>query len=382
LNNFLRVFYPIPHNVVDGKGIFLTLDNGKEYMDLFSGLGVNLLGHNHPQIKYALKETFPIHLSLLLEHPIKEEIATNLCRITEFDRVFFTNSGTESIEGAIKFMLLWLKEKGKLKDKVIAFKDSFHGRTLGSMSVTELFIHQGFPTLDFETDFLPFGDAEKLSKSVQEGCDFVILEPIQGAGGVKIANQKFYDTLSTLHRELGFGLVCDEIQSGLGRTGAFLTSNQFGLKPDMVTLAKGLGGGLPLGAILMKEKIASVIKQGDHGTTMGGNYLALRLCKVILKKIEEELIDHVNNLDKLLKDIITPKLNDNPHIKEVRQKGLFIGIELKEEKADEVKKILFEKGYIVNSIRGKIIRLLPPLIITFDELSQALNQINTVVGEI
>lgn len=382
MNKFLRVYHPIPYNVVDGKGVFLVLDDGKEYMDLFSGLGVNLLGHNHPQIIEALKETFPLHLSLLLEHPIKEEIATDLCRITEFDRVFFANSGTESVEGAIKFMLLWLKEKGKLKNKVIAFKDSFHGRTLGSMSVTELFVHQGFPTLDFETEFLPFGDAERLSASVKEGCDFVILEPIQGAEGVKIAHQKFYDTLSTLHKELGFGLICDEIQSGLGRTGAFLNSEQFGLRPDIVTLAKGLGGGLPLGAILMKEKIASVIQRGYHGTTMGGNYLALRLSKVVIKKIEVELIDHVNNLDKLLKDIIIPNLNDNPNIKEVRQKGLFIGIEIKEDKANEVKKILFEKGYIVNSIRRKIIRLLPPLIITFDELSEALNQINAVVGEI
>lgn len=382
MNKFLRVFHPIPYNVVDGKGVFLTLDDAKEYMDLFSGLGVNLLGHNHPQILEALKENFPLHLSLLLEHPIKEEIATDLCRITGFDRVFFANSGTESVEGAIKFMLLWLKEKDKLKNKVIAFKDSFHGRTLGSMSVTELFVHQGFPTLSFKTEFIPFGDAEKLTSSAKKGCDFIILEPIQGAGGVRIANQKFYDTLSTLHRELGFGLICDEIQSGLGRTGTFLCSKQFGLNPDIVTVAKGIGGGLPLGAILMKEKIATIIKRGDHGTTMGGNYLALRLAKVVLKKIEEELIEHVKNLDKLLKDIIIPKLNDNPNIKEVRQKGLFIGIELNEDKANEVKKILLEKGYIVNSIRGKIIRLLPPLIITFDELSEALNQINAVVEEL
>ena len=380
MTKFLQLYHPFPQKVVSGEGIYLTFEDGKRYMDLFSGIGVNLLGYNHPDILDALSNLFPMHLSALVEHPLKEEIAADLTRITQFDKVFFTNSGTESVEGAIKFMWLWLNQKGTIKKRIISFKDSFHGRTLGSLSISGLLSHQRFPRLNINTAFLPFGDTKILKDEVDKGCDFVIIEPIQGAGGVRIADKEFYTTLNELHSEYGFGLIVDEIQSGLGRTGTFLAAEQFGLKPDIITLAKGLGGGLPLGAILIKEKIANEIKTGDHGTTMGGNYLALRLSNVVIKNVEEELCEHVRNLDKLLNDMFIPELLNNPRIKEVRQIGLFIGIELKNEKADDVKEILFEKGYLVNSIRKNIIRLLPPLIITFDELSNAINQINEVIS--
>jgi len=379
VSKFLQLYHPFPLNVTDGEGIYLTLEDGKKYVDLFSGLGVNLLGHNHPDILSALSESFPIHLSSLLEHPLKEEVAADLARITGFDKVFFTNSGTESVEGAIKFMWLWLKTKGNIRNRIIAFRNSFHGRTLGSLTVTGLFAHQEFPKLNINVAFLPFGDAKQLTQEVEKECDFVIIEPIEGAAGVQIASQEFYNTLRELHTEYGFGLIVDEIQSGLGRTGEFLASSLFGLKPDIVTLAKGLGGGIPLGAILLKDKIADCIKPGDHGTTMGGNYLALRLAKVVLKKIKEELSEHVKNLDKLLKDVLIPKLRTNPRIKEIRQKGLFIAIQLHKEKADEVKELLFARGYLVNSIKKNIIRLLPPLIITFEQLEDAVNALNEVI---
>ncbi len=378
MSNFLRLFHPFPLKVVDGKGIYLTLEDGKEYRDLFSGLGVNLLGHNHPDIIASLSKTFPLHLSLLLEHSLKEEVASDLARITGFDKVFFSNSGTEAVEGALKFMWMWVKEKGNVKNRIISFKNSFHGRTLGSMTVSGLLLHQGFPKLNFDTLFLPFGDEKMLTEEIEKGCDFVILEPIQGASGVRIAKLKFYKTLSILHREFAFGLIVDEIQSGLGRTGEFLASTLFGLDPDIVTIAKGLGGGLPLGAILLKEKIANAMKPGYHGTTMGGNYLSLRLSKVLIKKVQE-LLEHVRNLDKLLKDVLVPELLANPRVREVRQKGLFIAIELKKENADEVKDILFENGYLVNSLGKRIIRLLPPLIITFEELNDSINEINEVI---
>jgi len=378
VSKFLQLFHPFPLKVIDGKGIFLTLEDGKEYMDLFSGLGVNLLGYNHPALLAALSEPFPMHLSALLEHPLKEEVAGDLTRLTGFDKVFFSNSGTEAIEGAIKFIWKWLERTGKSTERVIAFRDSFHGRTLGSMTLTDLLSHQGFPKLDIKTVFLPFGDPDILTKEIEQSCSFVIIEPIQGAGGVRIAEPKFYKILSILHRELGFGLIVDEIQSGLGRTGYFLSSQPLGLNPDIVTIAKGLGGGLPLGAILLKERIANAIKPGDHGTTMGGNYLSLRLSKVVIKKIKE-LLEHVKNLDKLLKDIHIPELLTNPEIKNVRQEGLFIAIELRKDNADDIKEILFEKGYLVNSIRKKIIRLLPPLIISIEELEDAVNALNEVI---
>jgi len=380
VSSFLQLFHPFPFKVIDGHDIYLQLEDGKKYMDLFTGLGVNLLGHNHPDIIEALSHPFPMHLCALLEHSLKEEVARDLARITKFDKVFFSNSGTEAIEGALKFMWKWLEKRSSTNERVFAFRDSFHGRTLGSLSVTDLFSHQNFPRLNIDVVFLPFGDTQMLAQEVERGCGFMILEPVQGAAGVKCAPDDFYRTLTRLQKEFGFGLIVDEIQSGLGRTGEFLASTLFGLEPDIVTLAKGLGGGIPLGAILIKERIANAIKPGDHGTTMGGNYLALRLAKVVIKQVQN-LLDHVRNLDMLMKDILAPQLLNNEKIRTVRHKGLFIAIELKVEKADEVKEILFEKGYLVNSIRRKIIRLLPPLIITIDELREAVQQINEVIEE-
>jgi acetylornithine/N-succinyldiaminopimelate aminotransferase len=379
VSSFLQLFHPFPLKVVGGHDIHLQLEDGNKYVDLFTGLGVNLLGHNHPAIIEALKEPFPMHLCALLEHPLKEEVAGELTRITGFDKVFFSNSGAEAVEGALKFMWKWLEHRASTHERIFAFRNSFHGRTLGALSLTSLLSFQGFPVLDLPIVFLPFGDVQMLTDEVQRGCGIIIIEPVQGAAGVRYADRSFYEALEKLHKEFGFGLIADEIQTGLGRTGAFLSSTLFGLDPDIVTIAKGLGGGLPLGAILIKEHIANVLNPGDHGTTMGGNYLALRLAKVVLEQVTG-LLDHVKNLDKLLRDILIPELLKNERVKEVRQSGLFIAIELKDDKADEIAEILFQKRYLVNSIRKRIIRLLPPLIITMDELKEAIDQIDEVIA--
>ncbi len=379
MSSFLQLFHPFPLKVVGGHDIHLHLDDGNKYVDLFTGLGVNLLGHNHPAIINALKEPFPMHLCALLEHPLKEDVASELTRITGFDKVFFSNSGAEAIEGAIKFTLKWLEQRASTNARILAFRGSFHGRTLGALSFTDLLSFQGFPRLDIPIMFLPFADAKTLTDEVQAGCGAIILEPIQGAAGVRYADHSFYETLEKLHSEFGFMLIADEIQAGLGRTGTFLSSTLLGLDPDIITIAKGLGGGLPLGAILMKEHVAGAIKPGDHGTTMGGNYLALRLAKVVIEQVMD-LLEHVRNLDTLLEDILVPQLLANDNIKEVRHRGLFIAIELKDEKADEVAAVLFQKRYLVNSIRKNILRLLPPLIITMDELREAIDQIDEVIA--
>lgn len=379
MSSFLQLFHPFPLKVIGGHDIHLHLEDGNKYVDLFTGLGVNLLGHNHPAILKALEEPFPMHLCALLEHPLKEEVAADLTRITGFDKVFFSNSGTEAVEGSLKFMWKWLEQRGSTHERIFAFRNSFHGRTLGALTVTDLLSFQAFPRLDLPVVFLPFGDVVLLTDEVQRGCGAIIVEPIQGAAGVRYAEPSFYETLEKLHREFGFCLIADEIQAGLGRTGEFLSSSLFNLQPDIVTIAKGLGGGLPLGAVLLREHIANAIKAGDHGTTMGGNYLALRLAKVVLEQVTG-LLDHVKNLDRLLKDILIPGLLKNQNIKEIRQQGLFIAIELKEEKADEISEILFQKHYLVNSIRKRCIRLLPPLIITMDELKEAIDQIDEVIA--
>lgn len=379
MSSFLQLFHPFSFKVVGGHDIHLQLEDGNRYVDLFTGLGVNLLGHNHPAIIEALKEPFPLHLCALLEHPLKEEVASQLTRITGLDKVFFSNSGTEAVEGALKFTWKWLEQRGSTNERILAFRDSFHGRTLGALSITDLLSFQGFPALNMAVEFLPFGDVHKLTDEVQCGCGALIIEPIQGAAGVRYANHSFYEELEKLHKEFGFCLIADEIQAGLGRTGAFLSSSLFGIEPDIVTIAKGLGGGLPLGAVLLSEHIANAIKPGDHGTTMGGNYLSLRLAKVVIEKVMG-LLEHVRNLDTLLTDILVPQLLSNEKIKEVRHKGLFIAIELKEERSDEIASILFQKHYLVNSIRRKIIRLLPPLIITMDELKEAIEVLDEVIA--
>lgn len=358
---FLNLYNTYPIEVQDADGIYLIDKNGKKYLDAVSGLGVNLLGYNHPKINKILSEKNPIlHLSSLYLSDIKEEVAEILCERTGMDNVFFSNSGTESVEGAIKFA--WKTNPGK----IIAFTNSFHGRTSGALSLSHKFIQQRFPRIDVKIEFLPWDNPEVLGNA---DANIIIFEPVQGAGGVIPASQKFFDILKE-KQEKGTILIADEIQSGLGRTGKFLAVENWHIKPDIIVLAKGLGGGIPLGAILMNKGIAENISTGDHGTTMGGNILALKLAKVVLKEVQR-LLPHINELSQYIDEKFIPKFEDKGIF--VRKKGLFIGFDVDD--AVKLKNQTFQDKVIVNTPGKKTIRLLTPLIIKKNEVDNLFNTI-------
>ncbi len=358
---FLNLYNTYPIEVQDADGIYLIDKSGNKYLDAVSGLGVNLLGYNHPKINKVLSENHPfLHLSSLYLSDIKEEIAEILCELTGMDSVFFSNSGTESVEGAIKFA--WKSNPGK----IISFTHSFHGRTAGALSLSHKFIQQKFPKINVEIEFLPWNNPEVLENA---NADIIIFEPIQGAGGVIPASQNFFNILRE-KQEGGTILIADEIQSGLGRTGRFLAVENWNIKPDIITLAKGLGGGIPLGAILMNKRIAENITTGDHGTTMGGNILALKLAKVVLKEVQN-LLPHINEISQYIDEKFIPEFKNKGV--SIRKKGLFIGFDVNN--AAKLKNQIFQDRVIVNTPGKNTIRLLPPLIIKKEEVNNLFNTI-------
>lgn len=360
---YLNIYSTLPIQVKRADKVYLYDIKNRRYLDMVSGLGVNLLGYGDSDIDRCLSGSKLLpHISNLYLHPVKEKIAEYLNELCCTDSVFFVNSGTEASEAALKFA--WKTSPGK----VLAFENSFHGRTSGSLSLSHLFLHQDFPRIDVPVDFVKWNQPEDLRKK-GEKASIIIFEPIQGAGGVRPLNEECFNVLKDFQRQ-GKIIIADEIQSGLGRTGRFLASSFFGLKPDIVTLAKGLGGGLPLGAICLRERIRKNLKRGDHGTTMGGNLKALELAGIVLEKVESKLMKHIKNLE----DKVVSKFKDELGL---RGRGLFLGFDVDDGRSffDE----MLEKGYIVNIIRKNTVRLLPPYIITENQLEEFFNTVRRLI---
>lgn len=360
---FLNIYPYIPVQIERGEGVYLFSSSGKKYLDLISGLGVNILGYHDTECNRVLEKTdITPHLSNLYLHSLKEEIATNLNELCGTEKVFFTNSGTESNEAALKFA--WKINPGK----ILAFEGSFHGRSLGAFSISHLFLHQDFPRINAPVEFVRWNDPEDLRRK-GKGSSIVVFEPIQGAGGVRVMEKECYGVLRELQWK-GVIVIADEIQSGLGRTGNFLASFFEDFRPDIITLAKGLGGGIPLGAVCMKEHIASSLQVGDHGTTMGGNLKALQLTKVVLRKLQDYLMEHIKNIEKK----VTCKYKDDLGI---RGRGLFLAFDVANGK--EIAHMMREHGYLVNIIRENTVRLLPPYIIKEEELQEFFDTAEEVI---
>ena len=348
----LDIYRHLPVEVAGGEGCSIFDVEGKRYVDLTSGLGVNILGYNVPEINKVLSKGHKaLHISNLFQDRLREEIAERLEYLSGMDYTFFTNSGTEAVEAAIKFA--WNTRKGK----ILGLEGSFHGRTLGSWSVSHILRTQSFPLIDAEIEFIPIDKPEILEE--KHDAAILIFEPIQGSGGVKPITPQMAEAIRMVQRK-GTLVIADEVQSGLGRTGEFICSRYYGLEPDIVLLGKGLGGGLPLGAVLMKKDIADNIKRGDHGTTMGGNHLALGLSRVVLDRIEHGLMERVRELGRYIFEQYSGMFD-------LRGLGLFIGIETNREHVDlEV----LERGFIVSVVRSGVVRLLPPYIIDVETIDK------------
>lgn len=363
-----------------GRGARLADASGREWWDLLSGIGVNVLGHGHPAIRRAMREASaePLHLSNLYYHPWQGLLAERLIGLSGMSQVFFSNSGTEANEAALKFARL--RTPGRTR--IVAVDGSFHGRTFGSLSVTG---HRSYrepfsPLLGSEVTFVAPNDVEGLRNAIDGDTSAIILEPIMGEGGVIPLSHEFLQTASVLAHRAGAVLICDEIQCGFGRTGRFFAFQHSGIDPDIVTLAKPLGGGLPLGATIVTSGVAQHVQPGMHGTTFGGNPVACRLGLAVVHTIAmERLLPKIARHGEWLEAALG-RLVGTHGVVAVRGAGLMWGIEL-DRPAAPIVEGLFERGFLVGIARDRVIRLLPPYNIPRRALRELAAALETTLEE-
>src|SRR5438128_5007018 len=366
-----------------GSGAYLIDKSNKRYLDLLAGIAVNALGYNHPRVKQVLRKQIkrPIHVSNLIYHEYQRRLAERLCKISELDRAFFTNSGTESIEGCLKFARAYARPKFR----VLSLDQSFHGRTFGALSATgQKQYREQFEPLVPGFEFVKFDDTADLERKLTDDVCAVLLETIQGEGGIRPISENFYRTARELTKKKGAGLIMDESQCALGRTGRWFAFHSFAppgnkeLLPDMVALAKPLGLGIPLGAVILNERVAAAIQPGQHGTTFGGGPLACRASLEYFKVLEDEnLIEHVRKTGAYFKQRLE-ELKDLPVVKDVRGEGLMLAVELTVPGKEIVKQLL-QEGFILNCTHETVLRMLPPFIITDKQIDKFVRALRPVL---
>jgi acetylornithine aminotransferase (EC 2.6.1.11) len=364
----------LPVSFVRGEGVYLYDEKGKRYLDLVGGVAVNVLGHSDPDLVRALCEQAHKlwHVSNLYQNPWQEETAKLLVeQFCEPAKVFFCNSGAEANEGAIKLARRYFWEKGEKRYRIITFKNSFHGRTFGAMSATaQEKIHRGFEPLLDGFDYAELNDINSVKKTLKKETAGIMLEVVQGEGGINEAEGEFLAKVEKLCRREGLLFIVDEVQTGLGRTGKFYGYQHFGIKPDIITLAKGLGGGFPIGCVIAREEVAQAFKPGSHGSTFGGNALACACAKVIIEKVLK-LLDHVEEVGNYFKERLSP-------FGRVKGRGLMLGLEIKENCQEVVLKAL-ERGLLINCTAEKVLRFVPPLIIQKEHVDFAIEVLREIL---
>lgn len=363
----------VPLCVDHGEGVWLYGTDGRRYLDMIGGIAVNVLGHAHPRVVAAIcaQAGKVIHCSNYYYNEPQTRLAARLAMLTGLDRVFIANSGAEANEGAIKLARGYFHKKGQPRSRIVSALQSFHGRTLATATATGQPRYSApFAPLPSGFIHVPYNDIEALQAAVTDDTCAVLLELIQGESGVRSADTAYARLAETLCRQTGARLIIDEIQTGMGRTGHFLACQLYGIQPDIVTLAKGLAAGVPIGAVIANNESASGFAPGDHGTTFGGNPLACAVAMAVLDEYEasgltRQAADRGRQFQQELRSLAASQ----PLIREVRGAGLMIGIELASPKAAAVKALMFEKGYLVGSVGESVIRLLPPLILPEDAIA-------------
>jgi acetylornithine/N-succinyldiaminopimelate aminotransferase len=369
-----------------GSGVYLYDLAGKRYLDFLAGISVNSLGYNHPRLVQVLVEQGQrlIHSSNLFYNPYQGLLAKRLADISGMARVFFTNSGTEAIEAALKIARAYgHAQSGKDKSMILSLKNSFHGRTFGALSITTQERYQApFRPLVPDVKIVEEFTASALEAAFSERVCALVMEPVQGEGGVVPLPEDFVRAARELCNRHDALLIVDEIQCGLGRTGKYFAFEHYGFKPDVLTLAKSLAAGYPLGAVLGSARVAESLKAGDHGTTFGGGPLACRLALEVLDIIDQEgLIAKVAALGNYLIQKLRNLARHHPSIGEIRGMGLMIGIEIGSI-APEVVKRLLKRGIIANAAHDTVLRLLPPFLITKEDIDTFAAAFDEVLGEI
>lgn len=380
-NVIMNTYGRQPLVLVKGEGCRVWDDQGREYLDFVAGLAVVNLGHAHPDIARAAAAqlTQLVHVSNLYYTTPMVELAEALVRRSFADRVFFANSGAEVNEGAIKLARRYSRERfGEGRHRIICTENSFHGRTFGALSATgQSKFWQGFDPLLPGFSFVPFNDLSALAQAVDDTVGAVLLEPIQGEGGVNLPSPDYFKGVRQLCDEKGLVLILDEIQTGLGRTGKLFAHEHFGITPDVMTLAKGLANGLPMGALLATTEVASAFVPGTHASTFGGGPVVAAAAKTALELLSRpEFLAGVREQGAFLQEKLSDFKSRFPVIQVVRGLGLMWGLELAQEGAPVVAACR-ERGLLVNCTQGNVIRLLPPLVVTPRELEAAL----AILGE-
>ncbi|MCX6135230.1 MAG: aspartate aminotransferase family protein [Ignavibacteriales bacterium] len=381
---FFHTYKRLGLDIERGEGVYLYAKDGKRYLDFFGGLAVNALGYNHSGINKAIIDQVKkyIHLSNYYVQEPQVKLAERVIKASGFKRIFFGNSGTEAVEGAIKVARKWGKTNGKTE--LIGLTNSFHGRTMGALSLTERQKYrEGYEPFLQNVSHVGYNDVAQLREAVNDKTLGVILEFIQGEGGVFVVSPEFAAALNEMRQKFGFLIIADEIQSGIGRTGKFFAFEHFGVRPDIVVIAKAIGGGLPLGAFLGDDRVADVLSYGMHGTTFGGNPVACAAGNAVLDEVlDKGLMQKAGETGEYLrKRFLDLKTKFPAFIQDVRGHGCMLGVDLTQDGQPVVDQ-LQERGILVNCTHQTVLRFLPPYIVTQEHCDTMLEELGDVLSGI
>ena len=393
-NYIMNTYGRVGISLTRGSGARVWDAEGREYLDFVSGIAVCGLGHCHPRVVAAIREQAGklMHCSNLYHIESQALLARMLLEGSPFGKVFFCSSGTEANEAAIKLARKFARVKhGAGRHEIVTAQRSFHGRTLGSLTATgQTKYHKDFGPLLSGFKYVPFNDVAAMEQAVTTETAAVLLEPIQGEGGVHVADKKYLGRVRELCDKVGAILIMDEVQTGMGRTGKMFAFEHFGVVPDAITLAKSLGGGFPIGALLAKDDVAEVFTPGTHAATFGGNPLACAASLAVLETMREEgILEHVMNVSRILFNRLEILKKEYPQVTEVRGRGLMVGIEVRDSRDPCVEapaKLICsrcaDKGLLVNAVTDTTIRLLPPFVIGEGEIREAVDIIGQAMKDV
>ena len=369
-----------------GDGAWLYDTSDKRYLDALCGIAVTSLGHNHPQVTRAIQEQAStlIHCSNLYQIPQQEALAIKLCELAQMESVFFSNSGAEANEAAIKLARLFGHNKGIDNPVIIVTNQSFHGRTMATLSATgNRKVQAGFEPLLSGFARVPYDDTDAIRQVAENNKNVVaiFIEPIQGEGGIQIPHPQYLNELRDIADQEDWLLIVDEVQTGMGRTGAWFAHQHNNILPDVMTLAKALGNGTPVGACLARGKAAEILSPGTHGSTFGGNPLVSRAALATIEAIESgELVDRATLIGNKIAENLKSTLQHESSVIDIRNKGLMIGIEL-DRACTPIVDLALDAGLLLNVTAEKVIRLLPPLILDTDQINFLVTTITTIIKE-
>ncbi len=383
-DSLMNTYKRLPVGFIRGEGAWLWDEANTQYLDAIGGIAVCALGHAHPALTRAISEQAAtlLHTSNLFRIPLQEQLGDRLTRASGMEKAFFCNSGAEANEAAIKLARLYGNNKKYKAPTIVVMENSFHGRTLATLTATgSRKVQAGFEPLVKGFLRVPFGDVAALETVAQNATEIVavMVEPIQGEGGIRIPDAGYLAHIRRMCDEHDWLMILDEIQTGVGRTGRFLAAEHDGILPDIVSLAKALGNGIPIGVCLARGNAATLFHPGNHGTTFGGNPFACRAALTVLDTIEkEQLMPRAAALGAKITDLFRARFDGHPMVREIRGKGLMIGIELTQA-APELPALALQHGVVLNVTADKVIRLLPPYILTDQEAGELVDRVCAAV---